>query len=236
MDEFILGLISFSTSTIAGIVGLGGGFLLLAVLPSFLPLTAIIPIHGLVQLVSNVSRAYFGYQHIQYHVIPKFLIGSFIGVSLFSFLLYIISLKYIPIFIGIYILLSLWSKKFNEKIKNHENYYIIGFLQTGLSVIVGTTGPLTITLLLKDFQDKNKVITTAAVLMSITHILKIIVYFYFGFFFTDYLYIILAMITGSIIGSYFGTKIRGKIDGKRLVFVLKIFLTIIAIKSLGNFL
>ena len=233
MNELVLlGLISFLTSTVAGVVGLGGGFLLLTILPSFIPLNALIPLHGLVQLVSNVSRAYFGYEHIQYRVIPKFLIGSFIGVSLFSFLLYIISLKYIPIFIGTYILLSLWSKKFNEKIKNHENYYIIGFLQTGLSVIVGTTGPLTITLLLKDFQDKNKVITTAAVLMSITHILKIVVYFYFGFLFVDYLYTILAMITGSIIGSYFGTKIRGKIDGTRLVFVLKIFLTISAIKSL----
>lgn len=232
MDEFVLGLISFSTSTISGIVGLGGGFLLLAILPSFLPLTAIIPVHGLVQLASNISRAYFGYKNIQYKVIPKFFIGSLIGVGVFAFLLKIISIKYIPLFIGTYILLSLWSKKFDHKIKQYENYYMIGFFQTGLSVIVGTTGPLTITLLLKEFNDKDKVIATAAILMCITHILKVVVFIYFGFVIVDYLSIVVVMIIGSIVGSYIGTKLRNNINGKKLIFILKILLSIIAIKSI----
>ena len=230
MEVLTLGLISIFTSFVAGVVGLGGGLMLIAILPSFLPIQALIPIHGFTQMFSNVSRAYFGYKHIQFEVVPKFLIGSILGVSLIALILDMISIEYIPLFIGSYILLSLWSKSFNEKIKKYENYYLIGFLQSGLSVIVGATGPLTTTLLLKEYEDKDKVVSTAALLMSITHSMKVLVFVYFGFKFSEYLDIITVMVIGVIIGSYLGTKVRDKVDGKKLVFTIKIVLSILAVK------
>ena len=42
-------------------------------------------------------------------------------------------------------------------------------------MVVGATGPLTMTLLFKDYQDKDKVVATGAALMSITHFLKVVV-------------------------------------------------------------
>lgn len=230
IDELTLGLITFFTSTIAGVVGLGGGMMLIAILPSFLPLNALIPVHGLTQMSSNFSRAVFGYKDVQFETIPKFLIGSLLGVALFASIISLISLEYVPLFIGLYILLSLWSKKFNNKIKKYENYYLVGFLQSGLSVVVGATGPLTMTLLYKDYEDKNKVVATGAALMSITHILKIFVFMYFGFVFFDYLGIIIAMIVGAVAGSFAGTKLRHKIDGKKFAIVLKILLSALALK------
>lgn len=230
MNELLLGLLTFFTSTIAGIVGLGGGMMLIAVLPSFLPLNALIPVHGLTQMSSNFSRAVFAYKDIQYETIPKFLIGSLAGIVLFASIISMLSLEYVPLFIGVYILLSLWSKKFNNKIKKYENYYLVGFLQSGLSIVVGATGPLTMTLLLKDYEDKNKVVATGAALMSITHILKIFVFMYFGFVFFDYIGIIIAMIIGAVAGSYAGTKLRDKIDGKKFTMVLKVLLSALAIK------
>lgn len=230
LDELLLGLIAFFTSTIAGVVGLGGGMLLIAVLLSFLPLNAIIPVHGLTQMSSNISRAVFSYKDIQYETIPKFLIGSLLGVGLFASIISLISLDYVPLFIAIYILLSLWSQKFNEKIKKYENYYLVGFLQSGLSVVVGATGPLSMTLLFKDYKNRDKVVATSAALMSISHILKVFVFIYFGFVFFDYLGIIATMIIGAILGSLAGTKLRNKIDGKRFTFLLKILLSALAIK------
>ena len=232
MDALFFGLISFCTSIITAVIGIGGGLLLLAILPSFLPANVLIPIHSLNQITSNLSRACFGYKAIQFQVIPKFFIGSLVGVGLFSYCLNIISPTYIPVFIGTYILLSLWSQSFNNKMMHYENYYLIGFFQTGLSVIVGTTGQLAIAKLLKDYQDKDKVIATSAVLMCMTHFMKIIVFIYFGFVFSEYISIILMMASGSILGSYLGTYLRHRINGKKLVFVLKILLTILSIKSI----
>ncbi len=231
MEEIIiLGLITFFTSSVAGIVGLGGGMMLIAILPSFLPLSALIPVHGLTQMSSNISRAFFGFKDIQKEVIPKFLLGSFLGIAVFASIIFYISLEYVPLFIGIYILLSLWSKKFNEKIKHYESYFLAGFFQTGFSIIVGATGPLTMTLLLKDYKDKNKVVATGAALMSITHILKVFVFIFFGFVFFDYIGILSSMIIGAVAGSYVGTKYRHKIDGKKFLFTLKLLLSALAVK------
>lgn len=228
--ELTLLLIAFITSTIAGVVGIGGGMMLIAILPSFLPLNALIPVHGLTQMSSNVSRAFFGYKEVQYQVIPKFLIGSFLGIALFASILSFISLEYVPLFIGVYILLSLWSEKFNEKIKRYESYFLAGFFQTGLSIVVGATGPLTMTLLLKDFKDKDKVVATGAALMSITHILKVFVFIYFGFVFFDYIGVLIFMIIGAVLGSFVGTKLRNRIDGKKFELILKLLLSLLAIK------
>ena len=229
MNELFLGILSFLTSTVAGVVGIGGGMMLIAILPSFLPLNALIPVHGLTQMSSNLSRAVFGYKDVQFEVIPKFLLGSAIGIGIFAGILNFISLEYVPLFIGAYILLSLWSEKFNEKIKRYESYFLAGFFQTGLSMVVGATGPLTMTLLLKDYQDKHKVVATGAALMSITHILKVFVFMYFGFVFFDYIGVIIAMIIGAVAGSWAGTQLRDKIDGKKFILILKVLLSALAI-------
>ena len=89
-EEILLALITFLTSTVAGIVGLGGGMMLIAILPSFLPLNALIPVHGLTQMSSNFSRAFFGYKDVQKEVIPKFLLGSLFGIALFASIIYFI--------------------------------------------------------------------------------------------------------------------------------------------------
>ncbi len=229
-QEILLGIITFFTSTIAGIVGLGGGMILIAVLPSFLPVNALVPVHGLTQLSSNLSRAIFGYKDVKVEVIPKFFIGSLLGVSFFAGILYFISLTYVPLFIGFYILLSLWSQKFNNKIKKFESYYLIGFIQSGFSIVVGATGPIATTLLVKDYNDKHTVVATAAALMSITHLLKVFAFMIFGFIFFDYIGILVAMIIGAVVGSYAGTKLRDKIDGKKFILALKIILSLMAIK------
>jgi len=230
LEEILLGVLTFFTSTIAGIVGLGGGMILIAVLPSFLPVNALVPVHGLTQLSSNLSRAVFGFKDIKLEVIPKFFIGSLLGVSFFAAILYFISLSYVPLFIGFYILLSLWSQRFNDKIKRFESYYLIGFIQSGFSIVVGATGPLATTLLVKDYNDKDTVVATAAALMSITHLLKVFAFMIFGFVFFDYIGILIAMIIGAVAGSYTGTKLRDKIDGKKFMLALKILLSLMAIK------
>jgi len=232
IDEILLGLLTFLTSTVAGVVGVGGGMLLIAILPLFLPLNAIIPVHGVTQMSSNISRAFFGIKDVQFKVVPKFVLGSILGVTLFAFLLSYISLDYVPLFIGVYILLNLWSKSFGQYIKKYESYFMAGFFQTGLSVIVGATGPLTMTLLLKDFDDKDKVVATGAMLMSITHTAKLFVFAIFGFMFFEYIYMMIFMVAGAVAGSYFGTKIRHKIDGKKFINILKVLLSLLAIRAI----
>lgn len=82
MIAAILGLITLITSTLTGIFGLGGGILLLGIMPIFLPIAAVIPVHGATQLASNASRAYFSWRSIRWQIMPTYLLGGVIGTLL----------------------------------------------------------------------------------------------------------------------------------------------------------
>lgn len=93
-------------------------------------------------------------------------------------------------------------------LSRYENFIWIGFLQSGLSLFVGATGPIATSLLLKQSADQNKVIVTAALMMSISHLLKVLVFGWIGFAYLDYLWPLAALIVGAVAGSYLGAKIR----------------------------
>lgn len=231
-SDLLLGLIAFATSTLAGVLGFGGGMLLIAVMPSFLPSAAIIPIHGLVQLASNGSRVALSLPHVAWNLLPAFLLGSALGILLITSFLLNISTEYIPLAIGSYMLLNLWFKPFSEIMKHFENFYIIGALQSGLSLIVGATGPLANNILLKKLQNKDQIIATAAIFMSISHLAKLFVFGFIGFQFYNYFSTLILMIIGAIAGSFLATKIRTKISNERYLIGLKYLLTLLAIKMI----
>lgn len=59
MTALILGIITIFTSSLTAVLGIGGGLLLVGIMPSFLPIQNVVPIHAFTQLASNVSRALF---------------------------------------------------------------------------------------------------------------------------------------------------------------------------------
>jgi len=230
--ELTLGIASLLTSAVAGVFGFGGGMLLIAVLPLYLAPTLIIPIHGITQLASNASRAIFSWRHVQWALLPRFLAGSLAGVVLFGLLLVNIPTDSIPIAIGVYIILNLWSKRFAKAISRYESYTIIGALQTGLGLIVGATGPLATSVLTKQLSCKNQIIATASVFMSISHLAKIVVFGLIGFAFFEHLVLLGCMVAGSILGSYLGTQLRGLVGNQRMILIIKILLSALAARMI----
>jgi hypothetical protein len=61
-SDILLVAIAAGTSTLTAITGIGGGMMLIAIMPGFLPAAAIVPVHAAVQLFSNSSRAFFGWR------------------------------------------------------------------------------------------------------------------------------------------------------------------------------
>lgn len=230
--ELILGLISLFTSLIAGVIGFGGGMLLIGILPIFLSSNIIIPIHGITQIASNSSRMFFSITHVQWQLFPKFLIGSIIGTLIFGFVLFNIPTDYIPIAIGTYIILNLWNPVFSKYISKFENYYLIGSLQTGLGLVVGATGPLSLSVLTKELKSKDEIIATSSMFMTISHLAKVPVYLAITPFLNGSILLITAMVIGSVLGSFIGTKLRIKANNEKLILVIKVLLSILAINML----
>ncbi|MBQ4835666.1 sulfite exporter TauE/SafE family protein [Pseudoalteromonas luteoviolacea] len=232
--ELLLGIIAFTTSLIAAIIGFGGGMLLIAVLPMFLSPAIIIPIHGITQIASNTSRALFSISYVKWSLLPAFLIGSVIGTLLFGLVLYNLPTTYIPAAIGLYLLLNIWYKPFANYVSQFENYYVIGVLQTGLGLLVGATGPLSLSVLTKQLKCKDEIIATSAVFMTLSHLAKVPVFAMFSSTLLQSGSLILYMVIGSIAGSYCGSKLRLSSNNAKLIWIIKLTLTALAIKMLAS--
>ena len=231
-SELILGIAAFVTATISGVIGFGGGMLLIAVMPLFLPAMAIVPIHGVVQLASNASRMTFSWQDVHWRMALPFIVGSTLGVALFALVLFNISADYIPIAISIYILLNLWSEAFARALRRYESLYTVGFIQSGLGILVGAPGPLALALLRKRLDNPNHVIATTALFVTISHIAKLLVFGLIGFSFLDYWSVTVFMLLGSVAGSWAGTRIRTSLDHDRLGLAVKVLLTLLCLKMI----
>ncbi|MBN2559571.1 MAG: TSUP family transporter [Phycisphaerae bacterium] len=69
----ILALAALLTATLSGIIGMGGGMLLLATMFCFLPYGQAVPLHAVVQLVSNSTRIVVFWKNVDKRgwVIPR---------------------------------------------------------------------------------------------------------------------------------------------------------------------
>lgn len=228
----ILILLNFLTSTLTAIIGIGGGMILIAFMPFFLPAAAIIPVHAATQLASNLSRAWFGRRQLLAAPLREYLVGNILGIVTGFWLVGQINLDNAPLFISLYILLNLWVPPFQRAISRFEHFAVIGFVQTVLSLFVGITGPLNMPLLLKRYDDQHAIIATAAAMMVLAHGGKIVVYGWYGFAWLDYGWLLLAMIAASIAGSWAGVRLRHRLRADFLRPLLKYVLTLLAVFSL----
>ncbi len=231
-SEIALCIAAFVSATLAAVIGLGGGMILISVVPIFLPADAIIPIHGVSQLASNLSRVAFSIRRVLWSLLLPFITGSLAGLAIAWALLSEIALSWLPVGIGLYIIVSVWLPNLQARLSGLANVYVIGGLQTGLGSVVGATGPLTTALLRKLSEDKDSIVSTNALFMSFTHAAKVALFASLGFAYADYWNILIWMIIGAILGSYVGTKIRAKIDNLHFLIILKWVLTVLALKMI----
>ena len=79
MTELILISVAFFTSGLTAITGIGGGVLLLSVMVQFMTPAVAVPVHGVVQLASNASRAAFGWRDVRWGLVVPYALGAILG-------------------------------------------------------------------------------------------------------------------------------------------------------------
>ena len=230
--EILLSLIAFGTSTITAITGIGGGMIMIAIMPGFLPAAAIVPVHAMVQLFANSSRALFGWRFLRWEFVLAFISGAIIGGLLAAGVTREINLEYTPLFIAAYILFTVWGPKLEFKKPIKGEFVAIGLVQTGLSMMVGATGPMGQAAMLSKGLQRDALVVTGALMTTFTHLIKTLLFALMGFSFISYWEIILGMSTGVIGGALLGTQIRYKIPQELFRVILKWILTLLAVRMI----
>lgn len=232
LDDILLSLIALFTSCVAGVLGMGGGLLLIACMPGFVPAQALIPVHGTVQLSSNLSRALFSWRHIHWIPAGAFCLGSLFGVILAYPLMPLVNWQYLPLLIGIFILLITWGPQLRVSQKIPGQFVSLGLIQGGLGLIVGATGPLGSALLIRKGLDRDALVATNAVFMTMGHFAKILLFALSGFLFSAYWKLLLMMCLASILGSWIGGRIRPYLPEANFQRMFKWLITALALRMI----
>ncbi len=225
---------SFLTSLLTAALGIGGGLGLLSVMPSFMPMVAVVPLHGVTQLVSNASRFVFDYRQADTRLLPAYLAGAILGTAAGYFCIGRMPDLYLSAALGGFILLCTWTSLVKKLGKLLTSFFSIAFIQTFLSLFVASVGLISQPVLIKQGLPKNRVIVTHAMQMSVLHGLKVFAFVAAGFPFLHYWQIATVMIAASAAGTYFGGFFRDRIPEKLGIIGLKAGITFFACKMIAD--
>ena len=233
MTELLLIPVAFLTSCLAGVIGMGGGVLLIALMPGLIPTAAIIPLHALVQLASNGSRAAFGWRHIDWTLVPAISVGAIAGAILGGGIYANIELRWLPAIIGVLIILLTWVPLPRPRGGGQVSLVLLGFYQTGLGMLAGATGPLGAAVLARHNIQRDWLVVNTAVYMSINHVIKALAFALIGFSFGPWWWLIAGMVAASVLGSWVGTRLRPLVPQLNFERWFKLLVTLLAARMIA---
>lgn len=234
-ENLILTVLSFFTALMTSIAGAGGGTVLLAAMLQFMNPAEAIPVHGVIQFTSNITRTWLLRKFVNWKIILKFSLllpfGIFVGLKIFQN----VEPDNIKILIGFFILLAIGIQNFkiisNLKIPTNV-YLIIGFLTGILNILVGVIAPLLAVILKQSISEKKSIVGTLGYFGLIGNLIKIIGFSFIGFSFFEYLDTFLMILPATLIGSRIGQFLLNKISNKFFTVMFQLILVALAIRLL----
>ena len=234
-ENIIITVLSFFTALMTSIAGAGGGTVLLAAMLQFMNPAEAIPVHGAIQLTSNLTRTWILRKFVKWEIIFKFSLllpfGIFLGLKIFQN----IDADNIKILIGTFILLALGFQnlKIIKNMKISTNIYLlIGFFTGILNILVGVIAPLLAVIVKQSISEKKSIVGTLGYFGLIGNLIKIIGFSFIGFSFLEYIDTFLMVIPATLIGSRVGQFLLNQISNRIFTIMFQIILIGLAIRLL----
>ncbi|WND01622.1 sulfite exporter TauE/SafE family protein [Temperatibacter marinus] len=203
LDLFLISL-SFISSFITVVFGIGGGTIMLLAMVAILPPAQIIMIHGLVQLSSNFFRAVMFRKTVVWSKVNVFMLASFLGVGIGTLLTVELPVVAIKLSIAVFILFTLFVK---IPAMTTKGWLVGGVVSSILTMFVGATGTLVAALVNVFEQRKDYLIGTLAAMMVVQHGLKVIGLLLVAHVVEIDWLVVLCICTAGILGTLTGKKV-----------------------------
>ncbi len=222
---------SFMGSLITVAFGIGGGALLLAVMAVTMPPLALIPIHGVVQLGSNLGRAIMFVRYTFWPALPWFVVGSLIGVGIGGNIAMNIPPWVVQMGVGFFIV---WSVLSRPPRWLREWPLLTGLISSFLTMFFGATGMFVANYSKLLNLARHNHVATHATLMTVQHLLKTFAFGVLGFAFAPWLPFIAAMVVVGLIGTFAGRVVLTRMTDARFHRALDIVLLLIAMRLIWS--
>jgi uncharacterized membrane protein YfcA len=221
---------SFFTSALTAAFGVGGGVAMLALLGLFLPVAALIPVHGAVQLGSNTGRAWHQRDRVRRDIFAPFIVGSLVGALCGALVVVQLPDALLKVVLGVFVIVVTWAKIPGFDRLGRAGMAIGSAVTALVTMFVGATGPLLSAFFAQIISDDRKaLVATHAAGMTIQHFLKVVVFGFAGFAFAHWLPLIAAMVASGYLGTVYGSVWLEKLPEDVFRRWFKIGLTLLAL-------
>lgn len=222
-----LGVASFLASFMTVALGIGGGALVLAIMASLMPPAALIPVHGVIQLGSNLFRAALMWRHIQWQTVGGFALGCALGVAIGGTVAVSLPGPVVLIGVGLFVIWSVLSKppKWLSRFP-----FMTGAISSVLTMFFGATGVFVANFVKSLELSRKPHVATHATFMTLQHGLKIVAFGVLGFAFGPWLGVVGLMIVTGVLGTLAGRLVLERITDHGFRKILDVLLVLISIR------
>jgi len=210
---FFAGILAFIVSTLAG----GGGALILVpLLHATVGANQTSVVLNLGTFIGRPTRLLLFWSDINWRIVvyyaPAAIIGAWLGAYLFTF----IKLTWLQLFIGIFLISTLWQFRWGNKQRSFSMpppaFIPLGFLVSILGTLVGALGPILNPFYLNAGLLKESMVATKTANSFLMGIAQLGGYAYFGLLTNETMAYGLALGGGAIIGNIIGKRTLQKIS------------------------
>ena len=226
-EAILLLAVSLVGGIVSAVAGIGGGILMLAVLASVIPPAALIPVHGIVQIGSNIGRVIVLFKHIAWPIVPPFLIGAVVGAGLGGATAVNLPPDVVRLAVGLFIL---WSLVANPPGILRRHGWLNGGISSYLTMFVGASAPFVLVYVKAQDLGRLGQVGTHAVLMTLQHILKTLIFGFLGFAYGPWISIVIGLIATGFVGTLIGRSVLGRTSDTRFALVVNVVLAAVALR------
>jgi len=232
-SAFLIGL-SFLTSAITAAFGVGGGLVLLVVMATGIPVAALIPVHGLVQLGSNTGRAVLLFRDINWRFVGLLAAGTIVGAAIGGYFVITLPDNVLRLVIAGFVLWTVWGNIPKLNMASPAVVIPAGVIAAILTMFIGASGPFVAAIMVAQKFVRQTTVATHAASMVMHHLLKVIVFGLLGFAFAPWLPFIAAMIATGFVGTFLGVRLLKGFSEDRFRLAFKILLTLLALNLIWS--
>jgi uncharacterized membrane protein YfcA len=232
----ILAGAAFATSMLSAIVGMAGGIILLSVMLLFIEPLVAIPLHGVIQLVSNGSRTVIQREHVRWPIIGSYCVFllpmSIVGLHIARAL----SPPIARLIIGVFVLVATWAPALlllgthPERTEPRRRFLLLGGVVGTVNMTVGATGPLIAPFFLNLGLGRQSIIGTKAASQTLGHLVKIAVFGFAGFAYPEYALPLALLCIMVVAGTWTGSQLLESVSELWFTRLFKTALTLVALR------
>jgi uncharacterized membrane protein YfcA len=197
---------------------MAGGITLLSVMLLFLEPLAVIPLHGVVQLVSNSSRTVIQRRYVDWRILSRY--GLLLAPMGFAglHLVRLLPPSGLGFLIGVFVLLATWAPRAlllgtrPEQTDPKRRFLVLGGVTGLLTMVLGATGPLIAPFFLNIGLPRQGVIGTKAACQVLGHLVKVLIFGVAGFAYRDYLVPLALLSATAVAGTWIGSRLLERVN------------------------